>query len=116
MQAILLPSAESLRRLYTLESELALLLRVGYHNRKRGAQTLYAMGALRHLSSCRAIDAHLTVRQSHISEFQSNLRLSCKSNQLVQLVSILVTQFFVTTIFVAGRCQVGASEGWRRDA
>lgn len=59
-QAILLPSAESLRRLYTLESELALLLRVGFHNRKRGAQTLYAMGALRHLSSCRAIDAHLT--------------------------------------------------------
>ncbi|KAG0620095.1 hypothetical protein M758_4G188900 [Ceratodon purpureus] len=59
-QAILLPSAESMRRLYTLESELALLLRVGYHNRKRGAQTLYAMGALRHLSSCRAIDAHLT--------------------------------------------------------
>ena len=59
-QAILLPSTESLRRLYTLESELALLLRVGYHNRKRGAQTLYSMGALRHLSSCRAIDAHLT--------------------------------------------------------
>lgn len=69
LQAILLPSAESLRRLYTLESELALLLRVGFHNRKRGAQTLYAMGALRHLSSCRAIDAHLTVRRSFPSVF-----------------------------------------------
>jgi len=59
-QAILLPSTESLRQLYTLESELALLLRVCFHNRKRGAQMLYAMGALRHLSSCRAVDAHLT--------------------------------------------------------
>lgn len=59
-QAILLPSADSLRQLYTLESQLALLLRVTYNNRRRGAQTLYAMGALRHLSSCRAIDAHLT--------------------------------------------------------
>ncbi|KAL2621518.1 hypothetical protein R1flu_001723 [Riccia fluitans] len=55
-QAVLLPSPESVRRIYTLESEMALLLRVGYQSKKRGAQALFAMGALRHLSSCRALN------------------------------------------------------------
>ncbi|MCO5564372.1 hypothetical protein L7F22_018032 [Adiantum nelumboides] len=59
-QAVLLPSPVSVRRLYTLEAELALLLRVGYQNKKRGAQTLFAMGALQHLASCRAIDVQLS--------------------------------------------------------
>ncbi|BBN13132.1 nuclear pore complex protein Nup205 [Marchantia polymorpha subsp. ruderalis] len=59
-QAVLLPSLESVRRLYTLESEMALLLRVGYHSKKRGAQALFAMGALRHLSSCRALNVVFT--------------------------------------------------------
>eukprot|EP00250_Pteridium_aquilinum_P027366 c3475_g1_i1 orf=80-5854(+) len=59
-QAVLLPSPASVRRLYTLEAELALLLRVGYQNKKRGAQTLFSIGALQHLTSCRAIDVQLS--------------------------------------------------------
>lgn len=58
---MLLPSPASVRRLYTLEAELALLLRVGYQNKKRGAQTLFSMGALQHLTSCRAIDVQHSV-------------------------------------------------------
>ncbi|CAM6098602.1 unnamed protein product [Calypogeia fissa] len=59
-QAVLLPSPESVRRLYTLESEMSLLLRVGYQSKKRGAQALFAMGAIRHLSSCRALNVLFT--------------------------------------------------------
>ncbi|KAH7280638.1 hypothetical protein KP509_36G007000 [Ceratopteris richardii] len=59
-QALLIPSPASTRRLYMLEAELSLLLRVGHQNKKRGAHMLFAMGALQHLTSCRAIDIQLS--------------------------------------------------------
>ncbi|EFJ32372.1 hypothetical protein SELMODRAFT_439663 [Selaginella moellendorffii] len=67
-QALILPSRDMIRRLYTLEAELALLLRVCFHNKKRGAQALFAMGAIQHLSSCKAIDVQLTddARKEHM--------------------------------------------------
>ncbi|GBG63334.1 hypothetical protein CBR_g37692 [Chara braunii] len=58
-QAVLFPSTESLRRLYTLEAELALLNRVAHHNRTKGAQTLMSMGILQYLANCRALDVQL---------------------------------------------------------
>ncbi|EFJ20872.1 hypothetical protein SELMODRAFT_443756 [Selaginella moellendorffii] len=68
IQALILPSRDMIRRLYTLEAELALLLRVCFHNKKRGAQALFAMGAIQHLSSCKAIDVQLTddARKEHM--------------------------------------------------
>ncbi|GLT26191.1 hypothetical protein SLA2020_012740 [Shorea laevis] len=47
-------SLDSLQRAYTLEAELALLLRISHKYGKSGAQVLFSMGALEHLSSCRA--------------------------------------------------------------
>ncbi|KAJ6832491.1 nuclear pore complex protein NUP205 isoform X2 [Iris pallida] len=49
-------SSESLQRLYTLEAQLSLLLRISHNYNKHGSKILLSMGALEHLSSCRAID------------------------------------------------------------
>ncbi|XP_058074466.1 nuclear pore complex protein NUP205 [Magnolia sinica] len=46
-------SLNSLQRLYTLEAELALLLRISHCYGKLGAQVLFSMGALEHLASWR---------------------------------------------------------------
>ena len=61
LKAVLLPSPASVRRLYTLEAELSLLLRVGHQSKKQGARTLFSMGVLQHLTSCKAIDVQLSV-------------------------------------------------------
>lgn len=47
-------SLDSLQRSYTLEADLALLLRISQKYGKSGAQVLFSMGALEHLASCRA--------------------------------------------------------------
>ncbi|KAK9141697.1 hypothetical protein Syun_011097 [Stephania yunnanensis] len=49
----------SLQRLYTLEAELAMLLRISYHYGKSGAQVLFSMGTLEHLASSRMLGLHL---------------------------------------------------------
>lgn len=46
---------ESQQRACTLEAELALLLRISHKYGKSGGQVLFSMGALEHISSCRAI-------------------------------------------------------------
>ncbi|XP_042499811.1 nuclear pore complex protein NUP205 [Macadamia integrifolia] len=46
-------SLDSLQRVCTLEAEFALLLRISHNYGKPGAQVLFSMGALEHLSSCR---------------------------------------------------------------
>ncbi|CAI9100148.1 OLC1v1037088C1 [Oldenlandia corymbosa var. corymbosa] len=52
-------SLESMQRMYTLEAELALLLRISHKYGKSGAQVLFSMGALEHLSTCRALSIQI---------------------------------------------------------
>ncbi|KAL3535856.1 hypothetical protein ACH5RR_004317 [Cinchona calisaya] len=52
-------SLESMQRIYTLEGELALLLRISHKYGKSGAQVLFSMGALEHLSSCRTLNMQI---------------------------------------------------------
>ncbi|KAM7512709.1 hypothetical protein LguiB_011584 [Lonicera macranthoides] len=49
-------SLDPLQRLCTLEADLALLLRISHHYGKSGAQVLFSMSALEHISSCRAMN------------------------------------------------------------
>ncbi|KAM2407196.1 hypothetical protein ACFX1X_026411 [Malus domestica] len=49
-------SLEPLQRAYTLEAELALLLRISHKYGKSGAQVLFSMGALEHIASCKAVN------------------------------------------------------------
>lgn len=86
-QAVLLPSPASVRRLYTLEAELALLLRVGYQNKKRGAQTLFSMGALQHLTSCRAIDVQHSEDAQWEQVLKSGTGLPSQHDRHHQIVS-----------------------------
>ncbi|KAI5320580.1 hypothetical protein L3X38_040288 [Prunus dulcis] len=44
------------QRAYTLEAELALLLRTSHKYGKSGAQVIFSMGALEHIASCRAVN------------------------------------------------------------
>jgi hypothetical protein len=61
LQLVVLPSPDSIRKLYTLEAQISLLLRVAHHNSPRGAQALFSMGALNHLASSRALDVQIPV-------------------------------------------------------
>nr|GMD93632.1 nuclear pore complex protein NUP205 [Ipomoea batatas] len=54
---------ESMQRVCTLEAELALLLRISYKYRKSGAQVLFSMDALEHISSCKALK--MQIKGSH---------------------------------------------------
>lgn len=54
-------SIDPLQKLYTLEAVLALLLRISHHYGKSGAQVLFTMGAMEHISSCKAINLQLKV-------------------------------------------------------
>lgn len=49
-------SLDSLQRVFTLEAEFALLLRISHKYGKSGAQVLFSMGALEHIASCKAIN------------------------------------------------------------
>ncbi|KAK9269394.1 hypothetical protein L1049_001167 [Liquidambar formosana] len=49
-------SLNSLQRACTLEAELALLLRISHKYGKSGAQVLFSMGALEHISLCKAVN------------------------------------------------------------
>lgn len=55
-QALLLPSAASLRTLHVTEAQLTVLLRLATAHRPAGAQRLAAAGALAALTQCRLID------------------------------------------------------------
>ncbi|OVA00429.1 Nucleoporin Nup186/Nup192/Nup205 [Macleaya cordata] len=52
-------SLGSLQRGYTLEAELALLLRISHNYGKPGAQVLFSMGAIEHLASCKMVGLQL---------------------------------------------------------
>ncbi|KAL8128568.1 hypothetical protein V2J09_017723 [Rumex salicifolius] len=52
-------SIETLQRACTLQALLALLSRISHVYGKAGAQVLYSMGALEHLSSCKALNMHV---------------------------------------------------------
>lgn len=52
-------SLESMQRIYVLEGELALLLRISHKYGKSGSQVLFSMGALEHLSSCRVFNMQI---------------------------------------------------------
>ena len=86
-QAVLLPSVASIRRLYTLEAELALLLRVGYAYKKRGAQILFAMGILESLSLCRAMDVYLTEDSKQAHGFKMGFGLPSQLDRHHQIAS-----------------------------
>lgn len=86
-QAVLMPSPTSVRHLYTLEAELALLLRVGYQNKKRGAQMLFAMGTLQHLTSCRAIDIQLSEDARWEQVLRAGIGLPSQHERHHQIVS-----------------------------
>eukprot|EP01018_Ginkgo_biloba_P012319 Gb_31636 [translate_table: standard] len=99
-QAVLLPSPDSIRRLYTLEAELALLLRVGYRYKKRGAQALFAMGLLERLSSCRAMDIQLTEDSKWAQAFKMSLGLPSQHDRHHQIVSPVLRLVFCMTSLV----------------
>ncbi|KAM7263304.1 hypothetical protein ACFE04_000987 [Oxalis oulophora] len=54
---------DSLQRVYTLEAEFALLLRLSHKYGKSGAQVLFSMGALEHVGSCKAVMSQGGLRQ-----------------------------------------------------
>ncbi|XP_047339294.1 nuclear pore complex protein NUP205 isoform X2 [Impatiens glandulifera] len=49
-------SSDSLHRMFSLEAELAFLLRISHKYGKQGAQVLFTMGALEHVGACREIN------------------------------------------------------------
>ncbi|XP_048227687.1 nuclear pore complex protein NUP205 isoform X2 [Ricinus communis] len=56
-------SLNSLQRACTVEAELALLLRISHKYGKSGAQVLFSMGALEHITSCRAVNLQVSKRR-----------------------------------------------------
>ncbi|XP_044463911.1 nuclear pore complex protein NUP205 isoform X2 [Mangifera indica] len=56
-------SLDLLQRACTLEAELALLLRISQKYGKSGAQVLFSMGTLEHISSCRAVKLQGSLRR-----------------------------------------------------
>ncbi|KAH9317382.1 hypothetical protein KI387_019151, partial [Taxus chinensis] len=96
-QAVLLASADSIRRLYTVEAELALLLRVGYGYKKRGAQALFTLGILERLSSCRAVDVHLTEDSKWARAFKTGFGLPSQHDRHHQIVSPVLRLVFCLT-------------------
>ncbi|KAJ8753188.1 hypothetical protein K2173_017774 [Erythroxylum novogranatense] len=56
-------SLDSLQRACTLEAELSLLLRISLKYGKSGAQVLFSMGALEHISSCKAMNIQIGLRR-----------------------------------------------------
>eukprot|EP00850_Spirogloea_muscicola_P008062 SM000042S15329 [mRNA] locus=s42:324092:335562:- [translate_table: standard] len=79
-QVTLLSAGEaSARGLYIAEAELALLLRAATLGKSRGALSIVQMGALRQLSSCRALD-------SHVSEDERGLGADSITLQVIDFV------------------------------
>lgn len=99
-QAVMLPSADSIRRLYTVEAELALLLRVGFGYKKRGAQALFSMGVLERLSSCRAVDIQLMEDSKWAHAFKMGLGLPSQHDRYQQIVSPVLRLVFCLTSLV----------------
>ncbi|KAK4487351.1 hypothetical protein RD792_006029 [Penstemon davidsonii] len=52
-------SLDSMQRVCTLEAKLSLLLRISHKYGKSGSQVLFSMGALEHISSCRALNLQM---------------------------------------------------------
>lgn len=86
-QAVILPTADSIRRLYTLEAELSVLLRVCYGYKKRGAQALFSMGVLERLSSCRAVDIQQMEDSKQVHAFKMGLSFPSQHDRHQQIVS-----------------------------
>ncbi|XP_050229098.1 nuclear pore complex protein NUP205 isoform X2 [Mercurialis annua] len=56
-------SLNSLQRACTVEAELALLLRISHKYWKSGAQVLFSMNTLEHITSCRAVNLQGSLRR-----------------------------------------------------
>ncbi|KAL3825107.1 hypothetical protein ACJIZ3_021136 [Penstemon smallii] len=52
-------SLDSMQRVCTLEAKFSLLLRISHKYGKSGSQVLFSMGALEHISSCRALNLEM---------------------------------------------------------
>ncbi|KAL4195214.1 hypothetical protein AMTRI_Chr05g72240 [Amborella trichopoda] len=61
-------SVDYSHRSHTLEAKLALLLRVGHNYKKQGSQVLLSMGILEHLTSCKALNMQVKVRNKIVRE------------------------------------------------
>lgn len=72
---------DSLQQACTLEAELALLLRISDKYGKSGAQVLFSMGALEHISSCKAINFLVTTMCSFILLIMANPLLTFANQQ-----------------------------------
>ncbi|KAJ7534968.1 hypothetical protein O6H91_12G012900 [Diphasiastrum complanatum] len=110
-QALLLPSPDMVRQLYTLEAELALLLRACFYNRKRGAQALFAMGALQHLQSCRAVDVLLTEDTNWDETLKVGIGLPSQQDRQHQVVLPILRLVLSFTTLI----DTTASNGKNRD-
>nr|GLL45979.1 nuclear pore complex protein NUP205 isoform X2 [Ipomoea trifida] len=112
---------ESMQRVCTLEAELALLLRISYKYRKSGAQVLFSMDALEHISSCKALKMQIKVIQKFsicgygnfflyqlkltyriqlfIREATTALRLNLEENCLLMLAKRMVIAPILRLVF-----------------
>nr|GMD87279.1 nuclear pore complex protein NUP205 [Ipomoea batatas] len=89
---------ESMQRVCTLEAELALLLRISYKYRKSGAQVLFSMDALEHISSCKALK--MQIKGSHHrfeTKFGRELSVDVDKQRMV-IAPILRLVFSLTSL------------------
>nr|GMD81996.1 nuclear pore complex protein NUP205 [Ipomoea batatas] len=87
-----------MQRVCTLEAELALLLRISYKYRKSGAQVLFSMDALEHISSCKALK--IQIKGSHHrfeTKFGRELSVDVDKQRMV-IAPILRLVFSLTSL------------------
>ncbi|VVB01678.1 unnamed protein product [Arabis nemorensis] len=100
---------ESQQRACTLEAEVALLLRISHNYGKSGGQVLFAMGALEHIASCRAISLKGNMRRVDM-KLQSDAGYDVQKQRTI-ITAVLRLVFALTSLvetseFFEGRNKV----------
>ncbi|XP_052198623.1 nuclear pore complex protein NUP205 isoform X2 [Diospyros lotus] len=94
-------SLDSLQRVYVLEAELALLLRISHKYGKSGAQVLFSMGALEHIASCKAVNMQIKGSLRRVdAKFGRDLSVDVDKRRMV-IAPILRFVFSLTSLIDA---------------
>lgn len=89
-------SLDSLQRACTLEAQVALLLTISHKYGKPGAQVLFSMGALEHISSCKAVCFQRSLRHFD-AKFQRDVPLDVDRQRMIT-VAVLRLVFSLTSL------------------
>lgn len=91
-------SLESMQRLYKFQAELALLLRISHKYGKSGAQVLFSMGALEHITSCKALNVQVKRSLQRLdTKFRRDMSTDVDERQTV-IAPILRLVFSLTSL------------------